>query len=177
VKQLRRLIWFIASRLFVAVLVLGILVTVFYFSMNAANIYVILKDGMARRAQVIMMDEDPAVLNGYFSDVYLQRDTLLTATLEHGSVYTNYYDITGINHSLQLESVWCWPWDDTARAVFVESIQGIDGRLKASVRLMAQEMGLTNAPPAWAKIRYEAVLTKDNNRWVIRNLTQNGVLE
>ena len=176
-KQLRRLVWFIATRLLVVVGVLGILVTVFYFSMNAANIYVILKDGMAKRAQVIMMDEDPAILEGYFADSYLQRDALLNATREHGSVYTNYYDIKGINHRLQLESVWSWPWDDTARAVFVESVDGIDGRLKTSVRIQAQEMGLTSSPPAWAKIRYEAILTKDNNRWMIRNLNQNGVLE
>ena len=56
-RYLRRLIWFIASRLLVILLVLGLLTVAFYFSMNATNIYIIIKDGMARRAQVIMMDE------------------------------------------------------------------------------------------------------------------------
>ena len=55
-RYLRRLIWFIASRLLVILLVLGLLTVAFYFSMNATNIYIIIKDGMARRAQVIMMD-------------------------------------------------------------------------------------------------------------------------
>ena len=55
-QYLRRLIWYIASRLLIILIVLGLVTTAFYFSMNAANIYVILKDGMAKRAQVIMMD-------------------------------------------------------------------------------------------------------------------------
>ena len=70
-RYLRRLIWFIASRLLVILLVLGLLTVAFYFSMNATNIYIIIKDGMARRAQVIMMDEPslglaPLVVKGIF---------------------------------------------------------------------------------------------------------------
>ena len=57
-KHLRRLIWHIASRLLIVTLVLGLLVTGFYYAMNMTNIYVVLKDGMARRAQVVMMTED-----------------------------------------------------------------------------------------------------------------------
>ena len=62
-RYLRRLIWFIASRLLVILLVLGLLTVAFYFSMNATNIYIIIKDGMARRAQVIMMDEPVSQLD------------------------------------------------------------------------------------------------------------------
>ena len=57
-KHLRRLIWHIASRLLIVTLVLGLLITGFYYAMNMTNIYVVLKDGMARRAQVVMMTED-----------------------------------------------------------------------------------------------------------------------
>ena len=38
----------------------------FYYAMNATSISVILKDGMALRAQVIMMDEDADELTKYF---------------------------------------------------------------------------------------------------------------
>ena len=175
-KYLRRLIWHIASRLLICVCVLGILVTVFYFSMNASNIYVLLKDGMAKRAQVVMMGEDESVLSSYFSPAYIDRDDMLRTVREEGSVYTNYYSITGIDHRLQMEFVWCWPWDDVARATFVESIEGIDGRLQASKRGMASEMGLGNTPPAWNRIRYKAVLTRENEQWIIRSLQQEAVL-
>ena len=57
-KHLRRLVWHVASRLLIVTLVLGLLVTGFYYAMNMTNIYIVLKDGMARRAQVVMMTED-----------------------------------------------------------------------------------------------------------------------
>ena len=133
-KYLRRLIWYIASRLLICVCVMGVLVTVFYYAMNASNIYVLLKDGMAKRAQVFMMGEDETVLEDYFSESCISRDEMLRALREGGSVYTNYYSITGIDHRLKLEFVWCWPWDDVARATFVESMEGIDGRLLSSMR-------------------------------------------
>ena len=57
-QYLRRLVWYIASRLLVITLVLGLMVTGFYYAMNVTNINVVLKDGMARRAQVIMMTGD-----------------------------------------------------------------------------------------------------------------------
>ena len=49
-KYLRRLIWFAANRLLALAVVLTMMTIAFYFSMNAANIYVVLKDGMAERA-------------------------------------------------------------------------------------------------------------------------------
>ena len=47
-KYLRRLVWFIASRLLALLLVLGLLSVTFYFAMNAMNIYIILKDAYLR---------------------------------------------------------------------------------------------------------------------------------
>ena len=175
-KYFRRLTWFAATRLLVAVAVLGIFVMAFYFSMNAANIYVILKDGMARRTQVIMMGADPEPLQRYFSPICLAQDDMLRVTGEEGSVYTNYYDITGIDHRLNLEYVWCWPWDNTASATFVERVVGIDGRIKSSLRAQGLEMGLTVSPPAWETIRYDAVMIREDGQWIVRDLSQREVI-
>ena len=65
-KYLRRLIWHIASRLLIITVVLGMMVISFYYAMNMSNMYVVLKDGMARRAQVVMMQEDVSELNKFF---------------------------------------------------------------------------------------------------------------
>ena len=175
-KYFRRLVWFAATRLLVAVAVLGVFVMAFYFAMNAANIYVILKDGMARRAQVILMGEEDVKLEKYFSPACLYQDEMLRVTAEEGAVYTNYYDITGIDHRLNLEYVWCWPWDDTASATFVERVVGIDGRIKSSLRAQGLEMGLTVSPPAWQTIRYDAILVRENGRWIIRDVSQREVI-
>ncbi len=175
-KYFRRLVWFAATRLLAAVAILGVFVTAFYFAMNAANIYVILKDGMARRAQIIMMGGESSKLESYFSPACLYQDEILRVTESEGSVYTNYYDITGIDHRLSLEYVWCWPWDDTASATFVERVVGIDGRIKASQRAQGTALGLASSPPAWQTIRYDAVLVRQSGRWIIRDLSQREVI-
>ena len=93
-KYLRRLIWYVTSRLLIAVSVLGLMTMAFYFSMNATNIYIILKDGMAKRAQVVMMGADEE-LSRYFSSACLDRDALLIEARNGQSAYQNYYSITG----------------------------------------------------------------------------------
>ena len=45
-KYLRRIILFLASRLFLVCLILGLMITVFYYAMNVSNIQIILKDGI-----------------------------------------------------------------------------------------------------------------------------------
>ena len=115
-RYLRRLIWFIASRLLVILLVLGLLTVAFYFSMNATNIYIIIKDGMARRAQVIMMDEPVSQLDNYFSSSWIARDDWLQSALNNVDPYRD-CTVTGFDHRVSLQRVWCWPWDDTASAV------------------------------------------------------------
>ena len=86
------------------------------------------------------------------------------------SVYRNYYSVTGIDHRIQLNSFWCWPWDDTARATITEEIPGIDGKLNKTGRENQQNMQLT-PKPQWQKVQYNVLLTRENNQWRIKNLT------
>ena len=65
-KKLRRFIWYLASRLFLILVIASLCVVTFYYAMNATNIYIVLKDGMARRAQVIMMGESANDLTKFF---------------------------------------------------------------------------------------------------------------
>ncbi len=170
VKYLRRLIWYVSSRLLILLSVLGVMTMAFYFSMNATNIYIILKDGMAKRAQVIMMDADEN-LTPYFSPAYLERDVQLAEARNGQSVYQNYYSITGFDHRVSLDWVWCWPWEDTARATITERIPAIDGKLKASARDAAAAAGVTLASPKWQTTQYSVLLSRENGQWRIRNLT------
>ena len=168
-KYLRRLIWYVSSRLLVLVALLGLVTMAFYFSMNATNIYVILKDGMAKRAQVVMQGADEE-LTAYFAPAYLERDQQLVEARNGQSPYQNYYSITGFDHRINLNWVWCWPWEDTARATITERIPAIDGRLKASAREAAESLGLT-ATPKWQPVQYNVLLSRENGQWHIRNLT------
>ena len=175
-KYLRRLLWYVSSRLLILCCVLGLMIMAFYFSMNATNSYIILKDGMAKRAQVIMMgaDED---LSKYFSTAYLERDAMLVAAKNGQSAYQNYYNITGFDHRITLNTFWCWPWEDTARATITERIPAIDGKLKSSTREAAAASGVTlAATPKWQTTQYSVILTRENGQWHIKNMSVIKVL-
>ena len=57
-KYIRRLFWFLARKLLLVSVVFSALVLTFYIAMNAANIYILLDDGMEMRANAILTRED-----------------------------------------------------------------------------------------------------------------------
>lgn len=173
-KQLRRLIWYLASRLLVVALLLGLMTVAFYFSMNAANIYIILKDGMAQRAQTVMMGETPGQLEKYFAKSYIERDNVLSSIRTGSNPYSR-YSVTGFDHRLQMEWMWSWPWDDTARATITERIPAIDGKILSEYKAVMPEAQWP--VPRWQSGRYNVVLTRENGQWHIKNMTYAGALE
>ncbi|HPF87678.1 MAG TPA: hypothetical protein PK537_06450 [Candidatus Limiplasma sp.] len=177
--KLRRFVWYLASRLFLIIVLLGFAVVTFYYAMNATNISIILKDGMALRAQVIMMDEDPEDLTKYFQTTYLQRDENLLQAEEGQSPYA-IYTVRGIDHRLQLTWMWCWPWETTAKAEFIERIPRIDGRIDRTYEETAIALyGEDNyeSPPDWQSARYTATLVKENDQWKIRSIQVKELLD
>ena len=170
-KYLRRIIWLIASRLFLITLILGLVITVFYYAMNISNIYVVLKDGMASRAMVVMMDED-IELDKYFQRSFLTHDAVLQAKEDGTSPYSE-YNVVGIDHRLTMGFTWVWPWDDTATVEITERIPAIDGRAKSSTAEKLVAAGGSSAlyPPAWQGGRYRVSLVKENGRWLIKSLS------
>ena len=175
-KYLRRGVWYLASRLFLICLILGIAITVFYYAMNLANIQVILKDGMASRAKVIMgIEEDESVLNRYFQSTCLASDEALTAAKNGNSEYAD-YNVRGIDHRLGMGFMWTWPWDTTVRLTIEESIPRIDGRVKGTRadEVIAQRGASALYPPAWPDAQYRVALIKENGQWKIRTMTPLG---
>ncbi|NLB90995.1 MAG: hypothetical protein GX786_07235 [Clostridiales bacterium] len=163
-KYLRRFVWYIATRLLMICALVSVMVVVFYYAMNTTNIYIVLKDGMAKRAQVIMtMEKDPSELTKFFQTSYLAADQAVQMTISGDSPYEN-FNMVGMDHRLTMEWMWSWPWDDTARAVITETVPKIDARPKASAA------GNENAP-SWQGVKYRVVLAKENGQWKIRSLT------
>ena len=172
-KYLRRIVWFLAARLLVVCLILGLLMTVFYYAMNVSNIQIILKDGMANRAKVVMgVSSDSSELNKYFQQACMDSDTVLAAALKGSSDYTD-YNVRGIDHRLNMSFFWIWPWDTTVRVTIEEKIPRIDGRVKGlkADEVIAQRGESAVYPPAWPDARYRVLLVKEGGQWKIRNLT------
>ena len=176
-RYFRRLIWHFATRLMIVCLALGLMLMSFYLAMNASNIYVIVKDGMAKRAQTVMMGTDESALEDFFTAAYLESDTALKNAREGVSPYQLYYSITGFDHRVSLLSAWCWPWDVTATATVEERIPAIDGRLNTVGHEWSGALNLSNTPPAWTAGRYQVMLVQQNGHWKISSMTLQKVLD
>ena len=168
-KYLRRLVGFLFTRLLALLCILGLLVTVFYFSMNATNIYIIAKDGMAQRAQMIITGEAER-LEAYFLENSAERDTELREALNGNSAYQRYYNIPSFDYQLSLDWFWCWPWEDSARATVTERVSLPDGKLNSASRVEAEAQGLPNTP-VWQSRTYSLYLERKNGQWQIKNVS------
>ncbi len=172
-KYLRRVIWYIASRLFLVCLIAGLAITVFYYAMNLSNIQILLKDGMATRAKVIMgMESDSNQLNKYFQPAYLSTDEALLAAQNGNSSYKD-YNVRGIDHRLETGFMWTWPWDTSVRLNVTERIPRIDGRVKGNKadEVIAQNGANAVYPPDWPEAMYRVNMVKENGQWKIKSMT------
>jgi len=170
VLHLRRLVWFIASRLILICIIGGMLVCGFYMCLNTANIYVILTDGLKKRTDVILTQEDAESLNFYFHADFLSTDPALEGAFDGSSVYDD-YTITGFEYDLKIEKLWAWPWDDYATCTVVERVPSITGSVIASRRSEADP-----TVPTWQGGRYDITLIKENGEWKIIGMQQTTVL-
>lgn len=174
-KYIRRFMWFLSSRLVIFTLIVGILVLVFYTCLNISNIYILLSDGMKARAQVMLTREDPEQLNNYFRAEFLTGDEALNLALGPSSPYVD-YEITDFEYKLSIESVWCWPWQDTASATIVERIPKITGQVVSSRSEAVEDGSLSATPPTWQGGRYEITLYRSNGQWKVAGMRQTQII-
>ena len=170
-RYLRRTVWYIAKRLLVFALIFSLGIVTFYYAMNLANIQIILKDGMAARAEVVIMGEDDERLSKYFQSSFLQNDAVIQTVSNGTSPYQD-YKVTGIDHRINMSFAWLWPWDEKVRVEITESVPHIDGRVKSNraEALIAEKGSSAVYPPAWQSARYRVSLIKDNGQWLIASV-------
>lgn len=170
-RILKRLLSFLASRLFFLTVISALLIISFYLAMNTANIWVLIDDGLSARASVVLMQEDASELEKYFRPEFLAQDPVLQVGLSDTSPYRD-YEIRGFDHRVRMVSVWSWPWENVARAEIIESIPAIDGTIRSSKREAALAAGgeARLSPPEWTTSRYRVTLTRTAGRWLISNL-------
>ena len=169
-KYIRRLVWFIASRLLIFTIAVSILLCAFYMCMNTANVYIVLSDGLEKRVEVILTREDAPELNSYFHGSFLSADPALTAAFDGSSPYVD-YNITGFKHELTIESLWAWPWDDYATCTVVERVPSIEGSVLSSRANVADPV-----IPTWQGGRYDITLMKSEGKWKIVGMQQVSVI-
>lgn len=169
-KYVRRFMWFIASRALVVTIVVSILVCAFYMSMNSANIYIVLTDGLNARVSTILTAEGAETLNDYFHADFLNSDTALQGAFDGTSAF-GAYDVSDFKYVLTIESLWAWPWDTTATCVVTERVPSITGTVLSSRK------GEVDAEvPMWQGGRYRITLQRSNGKWKITGMKQIGII-
>ncbi len=167
-KYVRRLMGWFSSRLLLLALILSLCVVVFYDAMNTANIRVILKDGMAKRAQVIMGMEDVDAFRLYITPNYMESDGIHGTVAEAASSAYQAFDVVGLDHRIDMDFVWFWPWDTAKTVMITERIPKIDGRGKRG----------GSGVPTWQSTRYEVTLQLDINRqWKITRVEAREIVD
>lgn len=174
-KYLRRLLWFVATRLILFSVIFALLVLAFYLAMDTTNIYLLLDDGMRARASVILTREDAGELNSYFTANFLHQDEALAIGLSDQSPYID-YDIADFSYELTMEWMWAWPWENTATATIVERVPKIAGTVVSEKKSLVTSGALSAAPPSWYGGRYQVTLTRVNGQWKIDGLTQTQLI-
>ena len=175
-KYLRRLLWFIASRMIMFSVIISLLILTFYLAMNTANIYILLDDGMKLRTSVILTREDANELRNFFTDDYLNQDQVLNVGLSLDSSPYADYNITDYNHILSLEWMWSWPWEDRAQATIVERVTNITGTVLAERESRLKNGLISSTPPIWNGGRYQVTLIRQNGQWKIARCDQTKVI-
>lgn len=166
----RRFIWFIASRLVIACVLLGMLLCGFFMCMNLANVYVVLDEGLEKRVEVILTRDEAEELNKYFHYDFLNADPALNGAFDGSSAYSD-YTISDFEYELTIEKLWSWPWDTYATCTVVERVPSITGKVLSS---RANEVSSTI--PEWQGGRYNLTLIKDSGEWKIIGMQQTTIL-
>lgn len=162
---LGRFFWFLIQNLLIIAMIMILVVTAFFIAVNVANIFVVVNDGLGKRASVILMKEDASELIKFFTNDFLDSDELLK-----NNHYTNYI-IRNFNHKVSIEWLWAWPWENKGIATVTEKVLNIDGEIpneKKSVNPNAVERKIL--PPNWENSKYHIELIKAGGSWKINKI-------
>ena len=169
-KYVRRLMWFIASRVLIFTVVASILVCGFYMCMNSANIYIVLTDGLKERVNVILKAEGAEDLNDYFHADFLNSDSALQGAFGGQSAF-GAYSITDFDYVLTIEKLWAWPWDDQASCTVTERVPSITGNV-----LSSRKGEVDSEIPRWQGGKYDITLVRSGGKWKITGMKQTGIV-
>ncbi len=173
-KYLRRLLWFISSRLLIFTFCAALVLLAFFMAMNMSNIFILLCDGMEARAEMVLTRETATDLDNYFRDEFLNSDDTLLVALSENSPWQD-YSISDYDYEIRVMWMWTWPWEDSATATISETITGITGKVVAESQSLVNDGVISAQPPAWQGGEYNVTLLRANGRWRIAGLKQTKI--
>ncbi len=115
-KTALRLITFLTRKIIGIAVVIILIIMATFISYDMANIYVVANDGLSKRAEIIINNENPTDLNKFFTLQYLNSDSMLS----NGQFVD--YIVSDYNYELKIKKLWVWPWESTTEVTVEEYI-------------------------------------------------------
>lgn len=153
----RKSIWYVLRTLLVIVALVVAALYVFIGAMHVSNIYILVSEGMEKRAACILEGSSVNELTEYFTEDFVAKDTAL-----YDGAYSD-YTITNFIYKLDVESLFVLPWDTAASMKVTERLLSLSGTPN-------QGMSADAAVPAWDSARYSVRLRRINGRWYINDI-------
>lgn len=114
---LTRFIIYISKKAILFAIIAATLISAGFIGYDCANMYAVVHDGMNARTAVVLDKQDPYLkMSSFFTSDYIANDELLKSNELDEVEVTNY-----IYHS-SIESLWAWPWKDTATVKIKEKM-------------------------------------------------------
>lgn len=153
----RKSIWYVLRTLLVGVALVVAALYMFIGAMHVSNIYVLVTEGMEKRAACILENGSVNELTEYFTEEFVARD----AALYDGAYHD--YTITNFIYKLDVDSLMVLPWDTSASMKVRERMLSLSGTPHEGV-------DADSKPPAWAPVRYSVKLKRIHERWYISDI-------
>lgn len=153
----RRSIWFVLRAVIIISLLLAAAYAVFTEALYISNMYVIVTEGMEKRADVILKNGGSSDLTQYFTEDFILYDELLSER-----PYSDFL-VDSFDYRYEIKGVRVFPWASTGSITYAERIPTINAAPVSDE--------VTGPAPAWKPMVYRVNLVKQDGRWLINSLT------
>ena len=155
-NTLLRFLSYILTRLTALAVIVILIILAIFIGYDWANINVIVNEGLAQRAEVILTNQEISELGKFYTQEFLDRDSSLSR-----HPYEN-FTINDYDHRVKLKKLWVWPWENKTRVTVEEIVTHIDGSNK-------DEDSKGEPIPPWESGEKIIVMEKDG-RWKMGNV-------
>lgn len=159
VRFTRRSLGYTAKTLLILCLSIALCGLAFTVCARLSSAYIIINEGMAQRAQLILQEGTKEQLRPYFTQECIDADGKLS------DASYKQYTVDNYSYSLSFESFSLWPWQSDIQVELVEQVESIQGTVLSSA------MNFPPKPPKWTAMRYRLTLVQQEDSWKIHVLT------
>lgn len=153
----KRATWYVLRTLLIITLVVVLCLAAFITAMHTSNIYILVTEGLEKRADVILKGGDISGMSEYFTQEFIAQDSALYSGEYDGFTITNYI------YNISVKRILVMPWSGSTSVRVYDRMLTLSGAAN-------EDMPEGSALPAWTPALYSVRLKKIDGRWFISDL-------